>query len=173
MTYHFFQHVAERRDVDAVVNANAVIYLGICEETRPAIEHMLAVLRANREMMSTIWYGCRFTVWYFFSHALYEISSEAGQMIVPRVEATAPTNSLELAAAASTLLLWNRVPDVAPLIRAQLPSGAWPRVGFYHMGQRRLEGQPKTPWWGSEALTTVFAVEALTRYLNRTYVTHE
>jgi len=173
MTYRFFKYTAELRDVDAVVNANVVIYLGICEETRPAIEHMLAVLRANREMISTIWYGSRFTVWYFFSQALHEIAPEAGEMIVPRIEATAPVNSLELAVAASTLLLWNRVPDVGPLIEAQLPSGAWPRVGFYHMGHRQLDSQPKPPWWGSEALTTVFAVEALTRYFNRTYVTHE
>jgi hypothetical protein len=173
MTYRFFKYTAERRDVDAVVNANAVIYLGICEETRPVIEHMLAVLRANREMMSTIWYGSRFTVWYFFSQALHQIAPEAGGMIVPRIETTAPVNSLELAVATSTLLLWNRLPNVWPLIEAQFPSGAWPRVGFYHMGRRRLEAQPKPPWWGSEALTTVFAVEALTRYFNRTFVRYE
>ena len=94
--------VGDRRDVDAVINANVVIYLGICEETRPAIEHMLAVLRGNREVMSTIWYGSRFTVWYFFSQALHEIAPETGEMIVPRIEATAPVNSLELAVAAST-----------------------------------------------------------------------
>lgn len=163
MTYRFFRYIAEVRDVDAVVNANVVIYLGICKETRPAIEHMLEVLRANREMMSTIWYGSRFTVWYFFSHALRAIAPEAGEMIVPRIEATRPINALELALATSTLLLWNRVPDVGPLIDAQLPSGAWPRAGFYHMGQRRMDPQPKPPWWGSEALTTVFAVEALSR----------
>ncbi|MDQ3918108.1 MAG: hypothetical protein M3348_06485 [Acidobacteriota bacterium] len=173
MTYRFFKYVAKPRDVDAVVNANAVIYLGVCEETRSAIEHMLAVLRDNREMMSTIWYGSRFTVWYFFSQALREIAPEAGEMIVPRIEATAPANSLERAVAASTLLLWNRVPDVGPLIEEQLPSGAWPSVGFYHMGHRRLDSPPKPPWWGSEALTTVFAVEALTRFYNRTRVTHE
>lgn len=173
MTWRFFKSVAELGDVDAVINANAVIYLGSCEETRPAIEHMLDILRSNREMMSTIWYGSIFTVWYFFSHALYEIAPEAGEMIVPRIEATSPVNSLELTLAASTLLLWNRVPDVEPLIKAQLPSGAWPSVGFYHMGQRRLESRPKPPWWGSEALTTVLAVEALTRYFNRTEVTHE
>ena len=166
--FFFFRRTAEVHDVDAVVNANVVIYLGVCEESQPAIEHMLAVLRANREMMSTIWYGSRFTVWYFFSHALHEIAPEAGEMIVPRIEATAPVNSLELALASSSLLLWNRMPDVGPLIDAQPPSGAWPRAGFYHMGQRRLDPQPKPPWWGSEALTTVFAVEALTRYLNRT-----
>ena len=94
-------------------------------------------------------------------------------MIVPRVEATAPTNALDLALATSTLLLWNRVPDVGPLINAQFSSGAWPRVAFYHTGLKRTDSQPKPPWWGSEALTTVFAVEALTRYLNRTSVTHE
>src|SRR5262245_49467038 len=49
MTYRFFKYTAELRDVDAVVNANVVIYLGVCEETRSVIEHMLAVLRANRE----------------------------------------------------------------------------------------------------------------------------
>lgn len=165
LTYRFFKYVAELRDVDAVVNANVVIYLGGCEETRPAIEYMLAALRADREMMSTIWYGSRFTVWYFFSQALHEIAPEAGEMIVPRVEAATPVNALERAVAISTLLLWNRVPDVQPLMDAQLRSGAWPRAGFYHMGRRRLDSQPKPPWWGSEALTTVFAVEALTRYL--------
>jgi len=163
--FFFFRHIAEVQDVDAVVNANVVIYLGLCEETQPALEHMLAVLGTNREMMSTIWYGSRFTVWYFFSQALHEIAAEAGELIVPRLEATAPLNALELALATSTLLLWNRVPDVEPLIEAQLPSGAWPRAGFYHMGRRRNDPQPKPPWWGSEALTTVFAVEALTRRL--------
>ncbi len=166
-TYRFFRHTtADVRDVDAVINANVVIYLGTCEETRPAVAHMLAVLRANGEMMSTKWYESRFTVWYFFSHALREIAPEAGEMIVPRVQAATPRNALDLALAASTLLLWNRAPDVQPLINAQLPSGAWPRAGFYHAGLKRIsanEFQPTPPWWGSEALTTVLAVEALSR----------
>jgi len=165
--YRFFRHTtAEVGDVDAVINANVVIYLGDCEETRSAIAHMLAVLRANGEMMSTKWYESRFTVWYFFSHALREIAPEAGEMIVPRIEAATPRNALDLALAASTLLLWNRAPDVQPLIDAQLPSGAWPRAGFYHAGLKRIspnEFQPTPPWWGSEALTTVLAVEALSR----------
>jgi hypothetical protein len=165
LTRRFFRTVAETRDVDAVVNANVVFYLGDCEETRPSIDDMLDVLRANREMASTIWYGSRFTVWYFFSQALREIAPEAGEMIVPRIEAAAPVNALELALATSTLLMWNRMPDVAALIEAQLRSGAWPRAGFYHMGRRRTDPQPKPPWWGSEALTTVFAVEALSRRL--------
>jgi len=165
--YRFFRETtANMGDVDAVINANVVIYLGSCKETRAAIADMLAVLRANGEMASTKWYESRFTVWYFFSHALREIAPEAGEMIVPRIEATTPRNALELALATTTLLLWNRAPDVQPLIDAQLPSGAWPRAGFYHAGLKRIsrnEFQPTPPWWGSEALTTVFAVEALSR----------
>jgi hypothetical protein len=162
----FRRAMADVRDVDAVVNANIVIYLGVCDETRPAIAHMLAVLRANREMMCDKWYASRFAIWYFFSHALHAIAPEAGEMIVPRIEAATPLNALELALATSALLLWNRVPDVQPLIDAQLPSGAWPRVSFYHAGLKRIspnESQPTPPWRGSEALTTVFAVEALSR----------
>ena len=168
-TYRFFRDsTAELGDVDAVINANVVIYLGMCEETRPAIAHMLAVLRANGEMMSTKWYESRFTVWYFFSHALCEIAPEAGEMIVRRIETATPRNALDLALAASALLLWNRAPDVQPLINAQLPSGAWPRAGFYHAGLKRISPnafQPTPPWWGSEALTTILAVEALSRQI--------
>ena len=166
-TWRFFRDsTAKVGDVDAVINANVVNYLGVCEETRPAIAHMLAVLRANGEMMSTKWYESRFTVWYFFSHALREIAPEAGEMIVPRIEAATPRNALDLALAASTLLLWNRAPDVQPLLDAQRPSGAWPRAAFYHAGLKRIspnEFQPTPPWWGSEALTTILAVEALSR----------
>jgi hypothetical protein len=165
MTRHFFKYGGEVRDVDAVVIANALVYLGLSDETRPSMEHLLDVLRTEREMQSTIWYGSRFTVWYFFSHALRGLAPEAGEMIVPRVEGTPPANAMECALATSTLPLWGRVPNAEPLIAAQLPSGAWPRAGFYHMGRRRSEPRPRTPWWGSEALTTVFAVEALTRTL--------
>jgi len=167
LIYRFFRETtAEVHDVDAAINANVVSYLGACEGTRPAIAHMLAVLRANGEVMSTKWYEGRFPVWYFFTHALRQIAPEAGQMIVPRVEAATPRNALELALATSTLLLWERVRDVQPLIDVQLPSGAWPRAGFYHAGLKRNsaeEFQPTPPWWGSEALTTVLAVEALSR----------
>lgn len=164
ITRHFFKYVGEPGDVDSVINANAVVYLGACDETRPAIEHMLAVLRYNREMQSTIWYGSIFTVWYFFSHALREIAPEAGEMILSRLRSCTPPTTLDLATAASTMLLWNQTPELAPLLAAQRKDGSWPSVGFYHMGRRRLETQPKTPWYGSEALTTVLAVEALSRY---------
>jgi hypothetical protein len=55
----FFRTIGERGDVDSVINANAVFYLGACEETAPAIGHMLQVVREGSEMRSTIWYGAR------------------------------------------------------------------------------------------------------------------
>jgi hypothetical protein len=54
-TWRFFRRIAERADVDSVINANAVFYLGECEETRPAVAAMLEILRARREMASTNW----------------------------------------------------------------------------------------------------------------------
>ena len=166
-TWRFFRRIAERADVDCVINANAVFYLGDCEETRPVVADMLAILRERREMAATIWYASPFTIWYFFAHALRRVGLDAGDAILARLDgAAAPADALELAAATTTGLLWNRVPDVAPLLAAQRPSGAWPSCAFYHMGRRRDEAQPKAPWWGSEALTTVFAVEALSRYLD-------
>jgi len=167
LTRHFFKYVAEPHDVDLVINANAVFYLGDCEETRPAIARMLAVLRAGGEMESTIWYGSTHTVWYFFSHALRAIAPEAGEIVLPRLRAAVPGNALDLATATATLALWGEIPDPEPLLAAQRSDGSWPNVGLYHMGRRRLEPQPRTPWFGSEALTTMFAVEALSRCRER------
>lgn len=167
LTRHFFKYVAEPGDVDSVVNANAVLYLGKCSGTQAAIDHILSVLRTGQELRSTIWYGSIFTVWYFFSHALREVEPEAGEIILSRLGSSTPATALDLATAASTMLLWNRTPDLGPLLAAQREDGSWPCVGFYHMGRRRLEPEPRSPWWGSEALTTMFAVEALSRYRNQ------
>lgn len=163
----FFETYGMPDDVDSVVNANAVFYLGERPETGPAIAHMVSILREGCEMDSTLWYASPFTVWYFFSHVLVHVAPEVKAILLARLDSAAPENALERAAATSTSLLWGRLPDIRPLIAQQLPSGGWPSVGFYHMGQRRRDAPPDAPWWGSQALTTVFAVEALNRYVER------
>jgi len=95
------------------------------------------------------------------------IAPEAGEIILPRLRAAVPGNALDLATATATLALWGEIPDPEPLLAAQRSDGSWPNVGLYHMGRRRLEPQPRTPWFGSEALTTMFAVEALSRCRER------
>lgn len=167
---------AKPSDVDAVVNANVLSYLGDIEETRAVVAHLLHVLRTNGERTCDKWYERPFAVWYFFSRALRGIAPEAGTIIAGRIAAARPESALDHALAACSLLDWDRTPSddtIAALLEAQLPSGGWPRAGLYHGGRARLgpnafaAPHPDTPWWGSEELTTAFCIEALARYQAR------
>jgi len=171
-TFMFFRTTSAKPfDVDAVVNANVLHYLGDIPETRPVVEHLLRVLRTDGERSCDKWYERPFVVWYFFSRALRTIAPEAGELLSPRIRNAQPADALEHALAACALLDWNQQPDFAPLLDAQLESGAWPSSGLYHGGRRRLSQHsfapphPDTPWWGSEELTTAFCIEALSRGL--------
>lgn len=168
----FFKRTSAKPfDVDAVVNANVLFYLGAIPETRPVIDHLLQVLRENRESACDKWYDNPIVVRYFFSRALAPIVPDAGALLA--AHAAVPSNALEMALAACTALDWNRVPDLAPLLAMQLPSGAWPAAPLYHGGRARrrdgtfAEPHPDTPRWGSEALTTAFCIEALSRRATR------
>lgn len=165
--YAFFTRTSAKPfDADAVVNANVLFYLG---EIPVVVEQLLAVLRENHERHCDKWYDNPFVVWYFFARALHGISAEAGDLIVRKIAATAPSNALEHALAACTLLYLQRSPNLESLLRTQLPSGAWPAAPVYHGGRTRKrdgtfgEPHPDTPYWGSEAWTTAFAIEALAR----------
>ncbi|HEY0412271.1 MAG TPA: prenyltransferase/squalene oxidase repeat-containing protein [Allosphingosinicella sp.] len=167
----FFQQTsAAPGDVDAVVNANALHYLGREAGTAVAARHLLAVLRERREGQCDKWYDNPFAIWYFFSRALAPGESEAGALIADRIAATPARSALDAALAACSLRYWRRpVPPLLldRLIETQLACGAWPRAPLYHGGRkRRRDGafeppHPDTPRWGSEELTTGFCIEAL------------
>ncbi len=162
----FTKTSAKPFDVDAVVNANALHYLGDAPEV---VEHLLRILRENRESQCDKWYENPFAIWYFFSRALHGSTPEAGELIAAKIAAAKPSNALEHALAICALRYWNRPADVAPLLALQLESGAWPAAPLYHGGRaRRRDGtfaapHPDTPHWGSEELTTAFCIEALAR----------
>jgi SAM-dependent methyltransferase len=162
----FTKTSAKPFDVDAVVNANALHYLGDAPEV---VEHLLRVLRENRESQCDKWYENPFAIWYFFSRALHVSTPEAGELIAAKIAAAVPSNALEHALAVCALRYWKRPVDVGPLLALQLESGAWPAAPLYHGGRaRRRDGtfaapHPDTPYWGSEELTTAFCVEALAR----------
>jgi hypothetical protein len=163
----FFTKTSARPfDVDAVVNANALHYLGdIPEVTR----YLVRVLRENGEAHCDKWYESPFAIWYFFSRALQRNAPEAGELIVKKITATKPAGALDRALAICALRLWNQPADAGPLLAQQLDSGAWPAAPLYHGGRaRRRDGtfappHPDTPHWGSEELTTAFCIEALAR----------
>jgi hypothetical protein len=169
LVFFFQQTSAKPFDVDAVVNANVLAYLGAIPETRAVVDHLLTVLRENRETSCDKWYDNPFVVWYFFSRALHTVAPEAGEIIEKKIAATTPSNALEHALAACSLHYWNRNAGIRPLLDRQLQSGAWPAAPLYHGGRaRRRDGtfappHHDTPYWGSEELTTAFCIEALAR----------
>lgn len=165
--YAFFTRTsAKPLDADAVVNANILFYLG---DVPGVAAQLLAVLRENRERHCDKWYDNPFVVWYFFARSLHGISAEVSELIAKKLAATMPSNALEHALAACALHYFRRKADVEILLAMQLPSGAWPAAPVYHGGRaRKRDGtfsapHPDTPYWGSEAWTTAFAVEALAR----------
>lgn len=173
----FFRRTSARPfDIDAVVNANVLYYLGITEETKPVVDYLLDILRQNRESCCDKWYDNPFVVWHFLSRALKRTAPEAGKIIIGRLRARRPGNELENALAVLTLLSWDILPEddmIASMLSRQLPSGAWPRAALYHGGRRRLADgsfappHPDTPRWGAEELTTAFCIEALTMWQDR------
>lgn len=169
----FFRKTSARPgDVDAVVNANALHYLGLGAETAAVAEHLLGVLGEGRERQCDKWYEDPFAIWYFFSRALAGAEPEAGEIIASRIAAAPDRNALQSALAICSLHYWHMpVPSelLKVLLDAQLPSGGWPRAALYHGGRRRRRDgafdppHPDTPRWGSEELTAAFALEALSR----------
>jgi hypothetical protein len=159
-------------DVDAVVNANCLYYLGGFEGREAVVAHLLDILRDGRERSCDKWYENPFVIWYFLARALGGSEPEAAALIRRRLDGTAPAGALEAALAACALLSSGSAPSddsVAALLALQSEDGSWPRAPLYHGGRRRRRDgsfdppHPDTPRWGSEALTTAFALEALSR----------
>jgi hypothetical protein len=172
--WFFFRRTsAKPYDVDAVVNANTLLYLGDFAGREAVTSFLLDIVQHNRETMCDKWYDNPFVIWYFLSNALSGVAPDAAALFIAKIETAEPRSSLDRALAASALSCWGHTPsekDVAGLLTAQKESGAWPIASFYHGGRARRRGggfaepHPDTPHWGSEALTTAIAIEALTAY---------
>jgi hypothetical protein len=161
------------RDVDGVVNANALHYLGESEALRPVVDHLVAILREGREGSCDKWHLSPLNFQYAVSRSFarcrraFEPVRDAA---VGRILAAARPGGeigghvLDTALALCALVGWERTPSPAgdraldALLAAQRPSGAWPAFPLYYGGPKRVYG------WGSEELTTGFCIEALLRY---------
>jgi hypothetical protein len=163
---------ASRHDVDGVVNANVLYYLGDIAETQPVIAYLLRIIAEHREATCDLWYLDSFFVYYAFTRCYHTGISKLEPLrepIVQRILARAQPDGrlgdtlLDTAWAIISLLNLRSYPPeldaaVGYLLRAQCPGGEWPRWLLYYGGPKRLQG------WGSEEMSTAFCLEALGRY---------
>jgi hypothetical protein len=167
----FFRTTSARpRDVDAVVNANALLHLGSFPGDAAVIAFLAKVVEQGRERDCDKWYEEPRVVRYFLARALAGRAPDAMAMLGSRLREDRPEGALHLALHVSVMRSCGEAPDPAAverLLALQQDDGAWPRAALYHGGRRRLRGggfappHPDTPRWGSEALTTGFCLEAL------------
>jgi hypothetical protein len=161
---------AKPGDVDAAVNANSLYRLGAFEGRDEVEAWLLDTLGDGAEAQCDKWYENPFVVRYFFARAIGGLA-EARTLLVARTRADSPATMLDHALAAATLAACSADPrpHVEALLAGQAEDGSWPRAAIYHGGRKRLRSggfeppHPDTPRWGSEAMTTSIAVEALAR----------
>ncbi len=119
---HYFWKLvpeASRYDVDAVIEANVLFYLGERPETQPIIEYFIRVLRRGEEDSCDRWYLNRFMFYYAVSrnfHAGVAAFAEVREESIARiVSAAKPDGSighsvLDTALAACALIYWRSSP---------------------------------------------------------------
>jgi len=167
-------------DVDSVVNANVVLYLGERTETRAVCDYLNEIISRHRESGSYIYYLDDLALYYAVSRAYINGVRSLGaardnviSRITTRVrEDGSFGNELLTALAICSLSNYScedtdlLVSAVSHIIESQAHDGSWPRRAFYR-------GAPPRPymsslgWHGSEELTTALCIEALARYRAR------
>lgn len=148
-------------DVDPVVNANVVLYLGESPETLPAIRFVIETVLHERPGFSAF-YQDPLALYYAaartFRHAAPSLAV-VREHVVARIEQRCregePLNHLQTALAASALLTFARSsPLTAQLVNAiaetQRPDGGWDAAVFYSV-------------MGSDEVTTGLCLEVLGR----------
>ena len=171
--YYFWKlNESAPNDVDCVVNANVLFYVGGGAGMRAVTDYLADVFRRGQEGCCDKWHLNRFTFHYVVSRnyeagvaALGDIREEAVARLVAAAnpDGSFGENALETALAACALHSWGGAQGeleraVRHLLAEQLPDGSWPRAALYYGGPKKYYG------WGSEELTTGFCLEALLRY---------
>jgi hypothetical protein len=157
-------------DVDCVVNANVLHYLGDRAAARPVADHLVQALEDGRAGCCDKWYrnACAFyhAVSRAFASGVTALEPMRDPLARRAEEALARIEDLaaaEIALAVCALLnVGHRGAaldtGVTRLAETQRADGAWPAFALWWGGPTRYYG------FGSEALTTGLCVEALARF---------
>lgn len=171
-SYMFWaKNSCERNDIDGVVNANVLHYLGEQEYTKPIINYLMGIVKEGKEKTCDIWYPNPLMLYYIMSRNYYSgivKFEEVREIIINKILAMAQPDGrigkteLDTAMAICSLLYWRSYPQelekaVSFLIKVQNEHGHWKRA-YCYSEQRHKIG------WGSEEFTTGFCLEALAEY---------
>ena len=159
-------------NVDSVINANVLFYLGESALTRPVIDYLIEMSLREQEDFGDRWYVSKLMLYYAVSRNYYAGLTAFDSIratVVERIERTARPNGsigehgLDTALAVCSLLNWRSQSPVLPrairfLLDSQGAQGEWSRHPLY------ISIYGAKPVWGSEEITTGFCLEALMRY---------
>lgn len=155
-------------NVDSIVNANVVLYLGDRDETRNACRYLVNTIKSGHESDSYQYYLDNIVLYYAVSRAYARGTSslsDAREAVIEKVlQASKADGSFgnELTTACAVCSLANfeydgvtKLRDAARYLeRQQRPDGSWRRVAMF---------RGSSLYFGSEELTTALCLEALTR----------
>ncbi len=164
---------ARAPDVDGVVNANVLLYLGEGPDTRGAVDFLCKILRGREESTCDRWYHSRFAVYYAVARCLAAgvkgLAGEASELMdrlrgAGSVEGLFGEGLCDTAQAVASLRMLGATPrevgrGVEFLLGQQQPDGSWAAERVYYGGRNEELG------WGSEEITTGYCLEALSRAL--------
>jgi len=161
-------------DVDAVVNANVVLYLGERPETEAACAHLRDCVLSGREAQSYRYYVDDAALHYAISRAWWHGVRSLAALRDPLVEKALGRQRADgsfgdaLCTAWTVSTLMNMGADcsdaigraLSSLLARQSPDGGWPAIAAFAGPEPPA---PATIRWGSQELTTAACVEALAR----------
>ena len=165
--YTWVGNTASENDVDSVVNANVVLYLGDRDETRSACRYLIETIRSGRESDSYYYYLDDMTLYYAvsraYAHGTSSLSGARKAIIEKVLQRSRSDGSFgdELATACAVCSLANFEYDGVTRLRyaaryleqQQSANGSWRRLALFCQPGR---------YYGSEELTTALCLEALT-----------
>jgi len=162
-------------DIDCVVNANVLLYLGENDKTVVVTEFLNNIIFENKEEEFCWYYTDKLSFYYMFSRTYFNGVNSLGisrDIIIKRVlsfqrDDGSFGNVLSTAFAVCTLLNFDFEDNgsveraLCYILNNQRGDGAWERSAFFTGPQ---PPKPHSVWWGSEELTTAICIEALARY---------
>lgn len=160
----------EKTDVDAVVNANVLLYMGGDERMQPVVDYLAGVIETDRERTSDKWYRNPLEFYYAIARnyaAGIEGFERTRPAIIEKIQSMVQPDGCighspaDTAMAVISLIQLGHsgrelADGVRYLVQEQAANGSWKRQALCYGGT--------TIVWGSEELSTALCLEALARY---------